>query len=86
MRERILCEDSIILREWLNNQVPRARYNEVKEKMVRACAVNSDKFNNCLYGKIRMPEHMKRDVNKVAVELTGKEIFQLATPEHSPEA
>ena len=72
--------DAEILRHWLDFSVPRGEYNKQKRRLVEVCLVSKSTFNNWLYGKCRIPESGKRDINRVTLEFSGKEIFTLANP------
>lgn len=72
--------DAKILRQWLDNNVPRAQYNKVKNRIVEVCLIRPWTLNNWLYGCCRIPEAGKRDINKVTKEFSGVEIFTIAKP------
>jgi hypothetical protein len=67
--------DSEKLRNWLDFSVPRGEYNNIKARLVSECLVSVFTFNNWLYGKCRIPNAGKRDINRVTMEITGTEIF-----------
>lgn len=69
------------LRYWLDFSVCRGNFNDVVSRLVSACMVSPTTFNNWRYGKCRIPAAAKRDMNKVAVEVSGKEIFTVVQPE-----
>lgn len=72
--------DAEILRHWLDYSVPRGEYNKQKSRLVEACLVSISTFNNWLYGKCRIPDSGKRDINRVTLEFSGVEIFSMAKP------
>lgn len=72
--------DAKILRQWLDNNVPRAQYNKVKNRIVEECLIRPWTLNNWLYGYCRIPDAGKRDINKVTMEFSGVEIFTIAKP------
>lgn len=71
--------DAKKLRCWLDT-IPRGEYNNVKRKLVEACLVPISTFNNWRYGNCRIPEAGKRDIDKVALEVSGIELFKIAKP------
>lgn len=77
--------DAEILRHWLDYSVPRGEYNKQKNRLVQECLVTVSTFNNWLYGKCRIPDSAKRDINRVTLEVSGKEIFTIAKPGGIPE-
>lgn len=77
--------DAEILRHWLDYSVPRGDYNKQKSRLVVECLVPVSTFNNWLYGKCRIPDSGKRDINRVTLEVSGKEIFTIAKPGGIPE-
>ena len=80
MRDEIKhLTDSEILRQWLDS-VPRGDYNNQKVRLVNECLVSTSTFNNWLYGKCRIPNSGKRDINRVTFEVSGIEIFTIAKP------
>lgn len=72
--------DAQILRHWLDYSVPRGEYNKVKRRIVEVCLVPVHTLNNWIYGACRIPESGKRDINRVAIEISGEEIFTVAQP------
>lgn len=72
--------DAEILRHWLDYSVPRGEYNKIKTRFVEECLVSVSIFKNWLYGKCRIPESGKRDINRVTLEYSGIEIFKIAKP------
>lgn len=77
--------DAKILRHWLDYSVPRGEYNKLKKRLVEECLVSASTFKNWLYGKCRIPESGKRDINRVTLEYSGTEIFTIAKPGGLPE-
>lgn len=71
--------DAEILRQWLDS-VPRGDYNKQKQRLVEECLVSVSTFKNWLYGKCRIPEAGKRDINRVTLEYSGFRIFTIAKP------
>lgn len=71
--------DAEKLRYWLDS-VPRGEYNKQKSRLVEECLVSASTFNNWLYGKCRIPDSGKRDINRVTLEVSGEEIFTIAKP------
>lgn len=72
--------DAEKLRHWLNFSVSRGEYNKQKSRLVEECLVSVSTFNNWLYGKCRIPDSGKRDINRVTLEVSGEEIFTIAKP------
>ena len=72
--------DAKKIRHWLDYCVPRGDYNKLKKRLVEECLVPQYTFNNWLYGKCRIPESGKRDINRVTLEYSGIEIFTIAKP------
>lgn len=72
--------DAEILRHWLDYSVPRGEYNKQKKRLVEECLVSASTFKNWLYGKCRIPESGKRDINRVTLEYSGIKIFTIAKP------
>lgn len=86
MQTEIKCRtDAEILRHWLDYSVPRGEYNKQKMRLVEECLVSASTFKNWLYGKCRIPEAGKRDINRVTLEYSGIEIFTIAKPGGIPE-
>lgn len=77
--------DAEILRHWLDFSVPRGEYNKLKARLVDECLVSASTFKNWLYGKCRITEAGKRDINRVTLEYSGIEIFKIAKPGGIPE-
>lgn len=71
--------DAEKLRYWLDS-VSRGEYNKQKSRLVEECLVSASTFNNWLYGKCRIPDSGKRDINRVTLEVSGEEIFTIAKP------
>jgi len=71
--------DAEKLRYWLDS-VPRGEDNKQKSRLVEECLVSASTFNNWLYGKCRIPDSGKRDINLVTLEVSGEEIFTIAKP------
>lgn len=71
--------DAELLRHWLDFNVSRGDYNNVKRRLVEECLVTMATFNNWLYGRCRIPHPGKRDINRVTLELSGKEIFPIVS-------
>lgn len=81
MRSNIKCHtDAEKLRHWLDYSVSRGEYNKQKRRLVEECLVSVSTFNNWLYGKCRIPDSGKRDINRVTLEVSGEEIFTIAKP------
>lgn len=84
-KENNTLTDGEKLRYWLDFSVCRGNFNNVVSRLVSVCMVSTTTFNNWRYGRCRIPAAAKRDMNQVAVELTGKEIFTVVKPEASSE-
>lgn len=69
--------DAEKLRHWLDYCVPRGEYNKQKARLVEACLVPVSTFNNWIYGKCRIPNSAKRDINRITLEVSGMEIFTI---------
>lgn len=81
IKSEIRClTDAEILRQWLDS-VPRGEYVKVKSRIREVCLISKPTFANWIYGRCRIPEAGKRDINKVAQEVSGKEIFTITTPD-----
>lgn len=78
-----VSSDGEVLRHWLNFSVSRGDYNNVKRRLVEECLIKPHILNNWIYGLSRIPEAGKRDINRVTMEISGKEIFTVAKPEGS---
>lgn len=72
--------DAEKLRHWLDFSIPRGEYGKMKRHLAQECLVSDNTFKNWLYGQSRMPESAKRDINRVTMEYSGKEIFTIAKP------
>lgn len=77
--------ESAILRNWLNRSVSREAYPDVKKRLARECLVRSSSFHNWLYGYCNIPLAAKRDINRVTMEISGREIFTIVYPEDADE-
>lgn len=77
--EKKVITDGEILRRWLG-KISLCEYNNVIDKMVRSCLVPRSTFRNWRYGACRIPMAAKRDINKVTLEITGEEIFEIVEP------
>lgn len=66
--------DAEKLRDFMHS-VPYGKYNNVRRRMVEACLVPVTTFNNWVFGRCRIPELAKREINTITVEITGREIF-----------
>lgn len=71
--------DAEILHQWMQN-LPYKNYNATRARLVSACMVPVDTFRNWMYGKSRIPMLAKREMNKIGVEITGKNIFEIEAP------
>ena len=72
--------DSNILRGWLDS-LPRAEYNKHKSGLVFACSENKSKILNWIYGRCKVPNSAKKLINAYTLEVSGKEIFTIVSPE-----
>ena len=77
-KEKIASEAQI-LRNWLDS-IPRSGYNAVISKLVERCMIPKTTYQNWRYGRCRIPEAGKRDINSLTKEISGIEIFKLAFP------
>ncbi|MCM1451242.1 MAG: helix-turn-helix domain-containing protein [Clostridium sp.] len=76
MEHRIIQQsDGEILKHWLQYSVPYGEYGTVKMRLAEACGIPSHTLNNWLYHKVRVPEPAKKMINKVTLEVSGKEIY-----------
>lgn len=72
--------DTKILREWLGS-MPRRDYNKIQLLLVEECLAPLTTIRNWIYGTCRsIPMHAKRDINRVARELSGHDIFVIVPP------
>lgn len=76
--------EAYILRQWLDT-IPRGDYNKIMSLLFARCLVNKSTFANWRYGRCRIPEASKRDINSVTQEISGIEIFTIAKPEEMTE-
>lgn len=70
------------LRQWLES-VPYRDYAALKRRMASECLVSMTTLKNWIYGQCRIPDSGKRDINRVTLSYSGKEIFKIAKPEES---
>lgn len=63
-----------ILRGWLDS-LPRKDYNKTKHLLVDACLVPLHTVNNWVYGNCSIRPASQRDINRVSLQVSGKEIF-----------
>lgn len=82
--EKNTAKDSLILRNWLDT-VPYGDYAKIIKLLTERCLVNITTFRNWRYGRCRIPESGKRDINNVTLEISGIEIFKIAKPEEMAE-
>lgn len=76
--------DGQILRDWLAS-VPFGEYNKMKDRLVSVCMIDRSKLANWLYDRARIPALHKTAINAVTREVSGIEIFPIATPEATAE-
>ncbi|MGM9817191.1 MAG: hypothetical protein ACI304_09095 [Lepagella sp.] len=69
------------LRHWLDFYVPRGYYGGIKKRMAVECLVSMPTFYNWMYGRCRITEAGKRDINRITQEVSGFEIYELVKPE-----
>lgn len=79
-KQPIHHSDDEILRHWLDT-IPYGEYNKVVALLVERCLINKYTFANWRYGRCRIPASGKRDINSVTLEISGKEIFTIVSPE-----
>ncbi len=77
--------DYEILRNWINT-IPLGEYEKVFARLLEVCLVSKYTFANWRYGRCRIPESGKRDINEVTKEISGIEIFTIALPGTKAEA
>ena len=74
-----------ILRGWLDS-LPRKDYNKTKHLLVDACLVPLHTVNNWVYGNCSIRPASQRDINRVSLQVSGKEIFTIPKPEGGAKA
>lgn len=77
---KIYPTDTRILRAWMET-IPTGKYNEVKWRLVEVCLVPMTTVNNWMQGIQKISMAAKRDINSLAMEVSGKEIFEIVVPE-----
>lgn len=77
--------DDKILRDWIDS-IPRGKYNAVIAELLDECLVSRFTLSNWRYGRCRIPATGKRDINRVSLRHSGKEIFTIVKPGQSPKA
>ncbi|MBD5184463.1 MAG: hypothetical protein HDS97_06195 [Bacteroidales bacterium] len=65
-----------ILKNWLLS-IPLCDKEHVFNRIYEECLINAHTLKNWRYGKCRIPLSGMRDLNKVSLEYSGFEIFEI---------
>lgn len=82
--KKILPEDAKILHDWMQN-LPYKDYNKVRKQLLAECLIPSYTLSNWMNGNCKIRPAAKRDINRVTMAVSGKEIFTIAEPGKTPE-
>lgn len=72
-----------ILRRWLAS-IPMGIYRSTIDRILEKCLISKSTFANWRYGNCRIPLSGQRDINEVAREISGRDIFTIAYPGDNP--
>lgn len=78
-KEKKSAHTSEILRAWLSG-IPVGDYRTVIDMILKKCLISPTTFNNWRYGRCRIPLSGQRDLNELALEISGKTIFTIDFP------